>query len=287
VTSTDENVFSIEGISRDGHGFMTAHGVARGEGTARIVIRDSGGGVVGSGEAEVLAPDQIVLESHAYLIMDRDDEAPVDDLRIISGGTATYHVRYFRGGRELHGNGVLSVDSASGVTAQVRQSFLFENREWLSLTMGSTPGVSNITMAVDGTAVETMQVTTVSEADIEDMVVIAQSEAKRREGEWLVLLAQSYDAAGRRILGIEYTWQVDGAMQLGDGDLYRYKYAPGLYHMVTAKRGGHTDSVMIQSEGGFVDSSNEIGCSTTTGSGACAMLGVIGFAVLRRRRRPA
>jgi len=73
-------------------------------------------------------------------------------------------------------------------------------------------------------------------------------------------------------------------MQVGDGDLYRYRFKQGQYEMVQAKRGTHSDAAMIQSDQGRVDSSNRVGC-TVGGSGSLAV-GLAGLAlVLRRRRR--
>jgi uncharacterized protein (TIGR03382 family) len=54
---------------------------------------------------------------------------------------------------------------------------------------------------------------------------------------------------------------------------------------VQARRGAHTDSVMIQSEGGRVDSTNNIGCAA--GGGGSLAVGLVGLGVvgLGRRRR--
>ena len=97
-------------------------------------------------------------------------------------------------------------------------------------------------------------------------------------------LAQSYDTKGRRIVGVDFDWDVDGVRETADGDLYRYEFKSGKHVMVTANRAGHSDSAEIQSNGGFVDSSNRIGCAATGGSGALVALAVIGLVVRRRRR---
>lgn len=96
-------------------------------------------------------------------------------------------MRYLRGDRELHGNGVLSIDQPAGIVATPRLTFLFENREWLTL----------------GTD--------------------------------------------------------------------------------TAKHGTLSGSATISASGGFVDSSNAVGCSASS-SASLALAGLFGFR--RRRRRP-
>ena len=58
-----------------------------------------------------LVPDRVELDAHGSLILGRADEAPVSEARVVENGEATYLVRYFRDGQQLHGNGVLSVDA--------------------------------------------------------------------------------------------------------------------------------------------------------------------------------
>ncbi|MDX2093179.1 MAG: hypothetical protein SFX73_35375 [Kofleriaceae bacterium] len=280
VESSDPSVFELAATSHDEYS-LKAPGTAMAEGVSVLTIRDASGDVRGRTEVEVLQPDEIVLEAHGYLIMDRDDEAPIEEARIVENGTATYHVRYFRGGRELHGNGVLSVATPVGITAEPRTSFLFENREWLTLQT-TTPGTFSIDLAADGEAVEVRTVEVVPESAVADVAIIAESERGADDGDWLVLLAQAYDSAGRRIFGIDYDWMVDGTMQTESGDLYRYEFKDGADRNVMARIGNHSDSVTIHSEKGYVDSTNNIGCQAGGGAGLAAAAGMLG---LRRKRR--
>jgi MYXO-CTERM domain-containing protein len=273
VDSSNPDVFRIDSV-------------AVGEGVSHLIVLDKGHHIVGTGAAEVLVPDRVELEAHGYLIMDRNAEAAVDEARIVQGGTATYLVHYMNGSRELNGNGVLSVDAGVGVVAEPRTTFLFENREWLTLTAGNA-GPTSIQLYADGVALNSVPVVVVPETDITDVALLTQSEKNRDNGDWLVALAQAYDAAGRRIFGVEYAWEVDGVAQTAYGDLYRYELKKGLYHSVTATRGAHSDSAMIQGTG-FVDSTNRIGCATTAGAGGGAgvlVLAALAFATRRRRNR--
>jgi MYXO-CTERM domain-containing protein len=282
IVSSDPTVFRIDGrvesVGRD----LAVRGQAVGEGIAKLSLRDARGHEVGHGVAEVRVPDAVELDAHGSLILGRDDEAKVSEARVLAGGEATYLVRYFRDGQQLHGNGVLSVDTPAGVTATPRTSFLFENREWLTLDT-TVAGTGALQMFADGVAVATVPIAMVPESEIADVVVLTESEDGRRDGEWLAALAQAYDTHGTRIFGVDYTWNVNGAMQTADGDLYRYKFKAGQYAMVRAQRGTHADVAMIQSGGGYVDSTNRVGC--TAGGGGSLMVGLLGFGLVWRRRR--
>jgi uncharacterized protein (TIGR03382 family) len=283
VESSDPSVFRIDdvGIDDSGHS-VAAKAVAVGVGTADLAVFDAGHHHQGSGHAEVLAPDHIELDAHAYLIMGMDDQAPVDEARILEAGQGTYLVRYFNGSQELHGNGVLAVNAPAAITAQPETTFLFENREWLSLT-ASTPGTTSIELLADGASLGMFPVVTVPETDIASVVMLSQSEKGHKNGDWLVALAQSFDGQSRRIFGVDYTWDVDGIEQTAEGDLYRYEYKSGDYQHLHAARNGMGDSTDIQSDGGYVDSSNNIGCAATGGAGPLVVLAALGL--VRRRRR--
>jgi MYXO-CTERM domain-containing protein len=288
IESSDPSVFSIEGADTTSTGRdLVVRGQAVGEGTARLTLRDTGGNAVGHGVAEVLVPDAVEVDAHGSLILGRDDEAAVREARVLAGGTATYLVRYLRGGRELHGNGVLSVDAPAGVTGTPRTSFVFENREWLTIDT-TTAGNATMRLFADGAPAGTLPIITVPESTIDNIVLLTESERGHDDGEWMAALAQAYDVTGERIFGVDYEWKIDGAMQVADGDLYRYQLKAGSSVMVQARRGAHTDAAMIHSQGGFVDSTNHVGCSAGRGGGAGSLLvglAGLGLVAVRRRRR--
>ena len=285
IASSDPGVFRIDDavLETDGGG-VAAHGQAVAEGTAQLRLLDGRGHEVGRGVAEVVVPDRVELDAHGSLILGRDDEAAVTEARVVEDGEATYLVRYFRGGRELHGNGVLAVAGPDGVTPEARTSFLFENREWLTLHT-TAPGTGALQISADGVKVASVPIAVVPETAIADIVLLTQSEKGHEDGDWLVTLAQAYDGGGLRIFGVDYTWNVNGVSQLGEGDLYRYQLKKGKFEMVQARRGSHTDTAMIQSGGGVVDSTNNIGCSAGGGGGLAVGLAGLGLAGVGRRRR--
>jgi hypothetical protein len=282
IESSDPAVFRIDGAVASGGRDLAMHGEAVGEGTAVLTLRDPRGHAVGHGVAEVRLPDAIELDAHGSLILGRDDEARVTEARVLAGGAATYLVRYFQGGRELHGNGVLSADVPAGMTAEPRTTFLFEDREWLTLHTTSVQ-TGPLQLLADGVAVAILPVAVVPESAIADVVVLTEPESGHKDGDWLAALAQAYDAGGARIFGVDYQWNVDGAAQQGDGDLYRYQFKAGQHTMVQAQRGTHADSAQIQSEGGFVGSTNHVGCAA--GGGGSLIVGLIGVGLVAGRRR--
>lgn len=285
IGTSDAAVFRIDdaAVSSDGRS-LAVHGQAVAEGTAQLQLLDRRGHAVGHGVAEVLAPDRIELDAHGSLILDRADEAPVSEVRVVANGTATYLVRYFRGARELHGNGVLTAQGAADVGVERRTSFLFENREWLTVHAPGA-GTSVLQLGASGAPVRAVPVVVVPEAAIADVVVLTQGEASRHDGDWMVALAQAYDANGSRIFGVECTWNVNGVAQPGDGDLYRYRLKLGLSQMVQAQRGAHADTVMIHSDGGYVSSSNNVGCAAGGGGSLGAGVALAGLGLVGRRRR--
>jgi MYXO-CTERM domain-containing protein len=289
IDSSDPAVFRIDAAVDSGGRDLAVRGQAVGEGTAALTLRDGHGHAVGHGTAEVRLPDAIELDAHGSLILGRDDEARVAEARVLAGGAATYLVRYFQGGRELHGNGVLSADVPAGVTAEPRTTFLLEDREWLTLataSAGTGPGSATVQLLADGVAAATLPLVVVPESAIADVVVLTEPERGHEDGDWLAALAQAYDASGARIFGVDYQWNVDGAARQGDGDLYRYRFKAGQRAMAQAQRGAHVDAAQIQSDGGFVDSTNHVGCAA--GGGGSLVVGLVGLGLVvgRRRRAP-
>jgi hypothetical protein len=296
LVSSDPNVFRIDGleVSPTEPDELRAYGVAAGEGVATLTVLDDHGEVIGDGVAEVLAPDRIQLLAHGFILIDREGEAPVSELRVLEGGTATYLVRYFRGDRELRGNGVLSGTGPAGITIEPRTSYLFENREWLTVT-STVPGASTITLYADGEVAIPVDVVTVPESDIDRVEILTSDERDADRGDWLVALAQAYDVDGRRIFGVEYEWDIDNIQQFEQGDIYRYEYAPGQEVRIRARRGDKSASYDIHASEGFVDSTNDIGCAVAPGARRApaaagltlAGAGLVLGALVRRRRRRA
>ena len=185
---------------------------------------------------------------------------------MLIGGTATFQVRWFAGTTELRGNGALAVSGPSDVTATTPQTFLFEERDWLQVSPIVSGGPATLVISAGGNPVRTFTVDRVDPSQVASIRIRGVDESKARKGQWLVALAEGLDASSTTILGIEYSWDLDGAQQLGLGDLYRYQFDPAVPKMLTATFGGNQASAPIHWGGGFVDSSNNIGCSVGPGA---------------------
>jgi LPXTG-motif cell wall-anchored protein len=285
IESDNPDVFRIIGECTPER-LLICDAQAIGEGRATLSVRNKHGQRMAREEVEVLVPDRAVLEAAGYLFLHRDKEAPIDDLRILAKGTATYHVRYFRQGRELRGNGVLSVVAPSGVTATVQPTFDQENREWLALTPDATTSCRSIELFADGVSIGTRSLVTVPETDIDHVVIEKLTERDRVDNEPMMVLAQAYDRQGRRIFGVDFKWNLDGVEQSGSGDLFRYDFKKGELRRLTAHRGNRSDSIDIQAEGGKVDSTNpDTGCSAGGSASLLTGLALAGLVAFRRRRR--
>ncbi len=284
ISPVETELLEISESTYDGSS-LTAEVTALQEGDATIQILDDRGEVQGETTARIRVPDEVQLDAHGYLIIGQDERAPVDDLRIVENGTATYLARYFAAGEELHGNGVLAGESP-GLVVENQTSYFFEDREWLTVTVGAA-GTQDVVLFADGEPLPVRRVNAVPERDIRQVELLGKDESRSEDGDWMVLLAQSYDAMGRRIFGVGYEWNVGGVQELGVGDLYRYKFERGSMMMAVATRAGLSDQVEIQSGGGFVDSTNNVGCSTTTPAGWLVPLGALAALALSGRRRRA
>jgi hypothetical protein len=301
LRSSDSSVFAVAPLQIEEH-WASSAARALGVGVVQVDVLDGNSHVVHSRQIEVALPDRIALVAAGKLIIGQpESQSAIADLRMLaptttglttSNGVATVLARYYRGGQLLNGNGALSVESASGVVADVEQSYLFEQRDWLRVT-AATPTTATVALAVGGTHVSAFTVEVVGESELASVRILGEDESHAHKGDYLVALAQASDGSGRDVFGVDYTWDLDGAQQLGEGDLYRYTYDPRQPKLLTARAGSLDATAMIHWGGGFVDSSNNIGCSTVPGRGgrfpiaAVALLAGIALITRRGRRRRA
>ena len=181
IVTSDAAVFRVDdAVLSSDRREIAVHGHAMSEGTATLTVVDARGHAVGHGAAEVLAPDRIDVSAHGSLILGREDEARVSEIRTVTSGLATYLVRYARDGRELHGNGVLMVDAPAQVAADVRTTFLFENREWLAVR-STAAAATSITLRTPGSPAVVVPIVTVPETAIADLVLLTQPERDRHD----------------------------------------------------------------------------------------------------------
>ncbi len=285
MTSTDEGVLRIDSVW-DGR----AQCVAVGAGTAEIRVHDNDGEHIYSGDIEVREPTRAELFAHGPLIIGwNSDEALVEGpIRILAGGMGTFLIRYYDGDDRLYGNGVLearAADDSQDIGLEARQSYLSENREWLSISP-HIPGVYDVELFAGDIPVGQGVVEAVDVDEIDQIILLGQSEIWAQDDDWLTVLAQAYDSSGNPIYGAEYIWDIDGELDTEMGDLYRYEYEDDRSVHLSADFYGLRDEIEIHSSGGYVDSTNNIGCSATgsSPSGAAPFLMLLAVVAFRHRR---
>ena len=289
LRSDDGAVFEISSAWADDAGeTLRARAVALAPGLTELRVLDAKGRTRAARSIRVERPDSIQMLP-AGLSRVRPELAPrldlSDSISVLSGGTATFEVAYYRDEERLFGNGVLSFGEDPPVPASNERTYLFRDREWL-LVEAVDMGVFSLPLLVNGQVLGYMQVRSVDESAIASIEIVAEEIEGAEEGDMFYLLARAFDATDVEIFGIAFDWEVEGEHQAGAGDLYHYSYSEGAWVDVSANAGEAFDTVSVQMDGGYVTSSHNIGCATapgtSTGLGFLAMLAML---VFRPRRQ--
>jgi hypothetical protein len=287
VESSDPQLLAISGVQR-AQGDLVVAASALEAGTPVLTVKDERGRTLLRRPIDVERPDRVDLLAHAYLIINRPDEARIAEPRVLQGGTATFLARYYANGQLLFGNGALSAVPVSGLSATVARTYLFEDRDWLQVTptaLGPLP----VALSVGGDHVSDVNIVGVPPGDVASLRILGVDESRAHDGEWLVALGQAYDASGQTLFGVAFQWEVDDKTATGLGDLYRYQYDHRAPHKLCA-RFGSFDALATIHGAGFVDSSNRLGCQGSPGLPArsaplYALLAAGLIFALRARRR--
>ncbi|MFT5686016.1 MAG: hypothetical protein ACI8RZ_006971, partial [Myxococcota bacterium] len=282
VMSADEDMFNLRCSNYDPETLdFDCEATAAEAGITEVVVFDDRDEPVGSTSIEIALPDRVELLPHGPLIIDRP-ELIDDSFQVLEGGTSTWLARYYRGDLQLHGNGALTVDGGDSFTAWTEDSFLFEDRDWLQ-GIANVQGEHPVSLMVDGVHITDTIFTALGTEQVDHIELHGMDESAASPEANLVLLAQAYDAADTPVYGVEYDWQLDGVEEWGEGDLYRYTYNPENENLISASFDGLGSEVTIHGEG-YVDSTNDVGCSSLGGS-VGGLLGVlVGLLGITRRR---
>jgi len=281
AASADPEVFDIASVEVDDDGNLVVYGVGTGVGETELVVTRRGDEIA-SVPIVVGFPDraELIPAGPLFVGVDEPEGAP----RVLAGGMSTFHVRYYDGDERLSGNSVLTTGNTVGFDlAQAEQTWLFENREWLQV-QASAVGPASVTLQVDGEAVGSVSFDVVDATAVDGIEVRGSDERDAQDGDWQVLVGQSFDVEGERIFGVSYGWEVDGATQEGQGDLYRYSYRSGAGSTVRASFEGYDATINANIGEGYVSSSNDIGCDASGGA-AGSLAWLVGLAAMRRRAR--
>lgn len=281
LESNDGSVIRVDSTS-DGEADVTAVG----PGTASMTLFDADGHNVHDIGLDVRQADRAELAAHGALIIDRPDlQDDWSEIHVLAGGSATFEVTWFAGDEQLFGNGALSAVAEGDIVVTPRQTFLFEDREWVTFSPGS-PGTYDVQLLANGRLVRTVRVIAVTEDAVDHVELHGMDESQAHEGDLLTVLAQAYDAEGNTVFGVEYAWDLDGEDQDGYGDLYRYELAPESPRRLCARFGALEADAMIHANEGFVDSTNHLGCSVAgVGMPGGAAFPAVLFALVALRRR--
>ena len=275
LESSDPTILSVENVrttlsdTDSNHKvgqFLFARAKALGPGAVTLTVRNGKREVEHRSDLEVRVPTRIDLLAHGFLLIGRhEEEARVEELRILEDGTATYLVRYYDGNDELYGHHALSVKSSSlDVSTSIRQTWVDEDRDWLQVTP-KVGGRATLELSAGLFPINDMEVVTVAEQSISEIRILGMDESRAKDDEWLVALAQAYDSIGRAIFGVEYKWSLDGSTATGLGDLYRYQYDKRDTRALEARHNQLETTALIIHGHGYVDSTNRLGCSAAPG----------------------
>jgi MYXO-CTERM domain-containing protein len=286
--------------SKDESDVIVSQVYAAGEGIAILEVYDDNDDFVRATEVEVMQPDRIELHAAGPLFVAREDVTPslVDDTpKLLSGGTATFQVQWYKGEQRLNGAGALGLYSEHAAVNDLwaRTTLLDEDRDWATITMA--PGLSAadsvitpIEFSANGVTVEVLDFSVVGPDAITSIELHGESESGASEHELLVVLAEAFDEAGESIWGVGFDWDLDGQDEPGEGDLFRYWFRKGAWNTLGAEYNGIRAEAEIQGIEGFVDSSNDISCFCSVDEDrpargiAFGLLGLGMLGLVRRRQ---
>ena len=285
--AVDGDIFELSETYSDEDGErISTWGRALVSGETELEVVDSRGRVRTSRTIRVERPDTLQMVP-AGLSRVRPELASrlelADSVSLLDGGTATFEVAYFKDDERLFGNGVLGFGAEAPLVARNEMTYLFRDREWLVIEPTGT-GVFSLPLQVNGQELGQMQLRVVDEGAIANVEILAEETQGAEEDDMFYLLARAFDGQGEEIFGVAFDWKVDGDEQVGQGDLYAYHYRDGAWAEVDAAAGTSSDSVSVQMDGGYVTSSNNLGCATAPGSSAgLGLLGLLGLFLARLR----
>lgn len=258
IFTSDPAVMRVDETLGDGHVSVTAVSA----GIVDLILNDERGEEIHRASVDVIEADRADLVAHGAMIIGRDELQPerTDEIQVLVGGLGTFLVEWYGGEERLLGHGALTAESDEGADALPRRTFLFEDREWVTFT-ALEPGRHDVRLMANGNLVRTITIVAVDEDAIDHVLLHGMDESGASDGEPLTVYAQAYDADGVPIYGVEYQWDLDGAPQVGLGDLYRYEFESGRERTLCARHNEQEAFASIHAAGGWVDSTNRLGCS--------------------------
>ena len=296
VVSTDPSVLHIEAHEAD-EKRVTVYCTAVGVGKSRLIAYKSENSTKEWDSVNVFVekPDDIQLHFSGAVLLDLpwSEEEVSGHLKVLTGGTATFLVRYYKGDTRLYGHGALSSsDAGDQVSVVPDTTYLFEDREWVRLTPHQD-GQHKVGLYIGDDLIKQLDVYATSPAEVAYIRLEAESDKGADDEDTLGVLAIGYNSHDERIFGMEFTWKVYSREESGEGDLYKYHFSEDCETQLTAVFEGYEDQVTVYMKDGWVSSSNNLGCSLTgfsdagpsSAAAAFTFLLIMIFLALRRRYR--
>lgn len=296
LTSSDPSVLQIGGAGGSGTTNIAEFPAqAVGAGHATLTVTDKDGNVIDSAVVDVDVPTRLQLCEQGLIYAGySDDQAALDSVQIVDGGTATFLVRYFAGSQELHGNNALTANDSALADASVTSTSLSAS-DFVEIT-GTGAGTTSVHLAAGGAALD-LPVTVVDPSVVQRIALAAESESGASEGQQLYVFARALDASGHDVYGSSFAWSVDGQTPSccpnanEPSDLLVYQYHASGTESIAATVDGQSVSTTVHGAPSTTDttSSENTGCSVRPGNGApspsAAGMFLLGFVALASRRR--
>jgi hypothetical protein len=279
IDTLDNSVMSVGApVLSDDEQALSAPAVANNAGQVELHVVDSAGAVRHIRTIEVKFPDRVDVLPHGPLLIGRPNVTSEEHPVVLHDGTATFLVQYFNGNEQLSGHGALGAVPAVDIDAHAEKTSFLEDRDWLVVDSSVGGVTQEIGVTVAGAMARMLPIETIDETALDHVQLTDEDESHASDKEWLVVLAEAFDGSQRAVHGVDFDFTANSVAQTGIGDLYRYQFAAKTPVMLQATHGAHTDGLMIHSSGGFVDSTNHLGCSSAPG-GADTSLSLIVFFV--------
>ena len=148
-----------------------------------------------------------------------------------------------------------------------------------------------VEVLANGQLVETVAFSVVGQDSVSAVELFGESDADAEDNDLLAVLAEAFDADGESIWGVAFDWDLDGEVEPGEGDLFRYWFEPDYFTILGAEYEGHRSEITIQGVEGFVSSSNDaISCfcradqERPSRGVALGLMCLLGLGLVRRPR---
>ncbi|MGD0527150.1 MAG: hypothetical protein ABSE49_18555 [Polyangiaceae bacterium] len=297
LKSSDPSVLAVTSQGST-TGEWTANALGAGHTTLTVV--DSSGNTLDSEGVDVDVPTEVQLCAQGLLLSGfTDQQAQVNSVQMVAGGTATFLVRYFNGSQELFGNNAIK-PTGSGVATASAVAASFSVRDFLEVDASQ---IGSGSVVLGGPGQGSVPVQAVDPSVVTSVTLSKQSDANASKGQTLYVFGRAGDTQGADVFGASFDWEVNGSPLTaqstfagGPTDMLTYQYDPSTSETIGDSLASYSSTTTVH--GGpattaLTSSTDTVGCSVARGVGAGGGAGavalfamaVVGMASRRRGRR--